>query len=73
MFRKFVQPHCKNLKTQCIFPIMLQSSKSKLPLAGAAKFEMYVVVRSLQAEDQPAIGILSNWSLKIQNGKQPPL
>ncbi len=28
MFRRFVQPHCKNLKTLCMFLIMLQSSKS---------------------------------------------
>ncbi len=28
MFRRFVQPHCKNLKILCMFLIMLQSSKS---------------------------------------------
>ncbi len=28
MFRRFVWPHCKNFKLLCMFPIMLQSSKS---------------------------------------------
>ncbi len=28
MFRRFVRPHCKNLKTLCMFLIILQSSKS---------------------------------------------
>ncbi len=27
MFRRFVRPHCKNLKTLCMFLIMLQCSK----------------------------------------------
>ncbi len=28
MFRRFVRPYCKNLKTLCMFLIVLQSSKS---------------------------------------------
>ncbi len=28
MFRRFVRPHCKNLKILCTFFIMVQSSKS---------------------------------------------
>ncbi len=39
----------------------------ELPVAGAVKLVMCVVIRFLHAEGQPAIGILSNWSLKIQN------
>ncbi len=45
--------------------------KVELPVAGAAKFEMCVVIRFLHAEGQPVIGILSNWSLKIKN-EMPP-
>ncbi len=30
MFRRFVRPYCKNLKTQCMFLIILQSSKSRV-------------------------------------------
>ncbi len=40
-------------------------------VAGAAKFEKRVVIRFLPAEGQPAIGILSNWSLKIENEMLP--
>ncbi len=41
--------------------------KVELPVAGAAKFEVFVVICFLHAEGQPAIGILLNWSLKIKN------
>ncbi len=46
--------------------------KVELSVAGATKFGMCVVVRFLHVEGQPAIGILSNWSLKIKNGMRPP-
>ncbi len=68
MFRRFVQPHYKNFKPLCFFLV-----KVELPVAGVAKFEICVVIRFLHAEGQPAIGTLSNWSLKIQNGTSPPL
>ncbi len=42
--------------------------EEELPIAGAAKFEMCVVIRFLCAEGQPAIWNSINWSLKIQNG-----
>ncbi len=62
MFRRFVRLHCKNLKT-----LYFSLVKEELPVAGVAKFEMCVVIHFLHADGQPAIGILLNWSLKIQN------
>ncbi len=72
MFTRFVRPDCKNLKSLCMFLIMLQSSM-KLPVAGAARFEMCGVLRFLHAKAQTTIRILLNWSLKIQNELPPPL
>ncbi len=43
----------------------------EFPVAGAAKFEMCVVISFLRAEGQPAVGILLNWLLKIQNKMFP--
>ncbi len=43
----------------------------ELPVAGAAKFEICALIHFLHAEGQLAIGILWNWSLKIQN-EMPP-
>ncbi len=60
MFWRFVQPHCKNLKTLCMFLIYFCLVKVELSVAGAAKFEMCVVLHFLHAEGKPAIGILSN-------------
>ncbi len=47
--------------------------KEELPVAGAAKFEMWVKIHFLHAEGQLAIRILLNWSLIIQNEMPPPL
>ncbi len=55
------------------FESCLSLVKVELLVAGVAKFEMCVVIRFLHAEGQPAIGILSNWSLKIQKEMAPPL
>ncbi len=47
--------------------------KVELPVASAAKFEKCVVIHFLHAEGLRAVGILLNWSLKIQNEMPPPL
>ncbi len=50
MFRKFVRLHCKNLKTYVCFLPYFSLVKVELPVAGAAKFEMCVVISFLHAE-----------------------
>ncbi len=47
--------------------------KVELSVPGATKFEMCVVICFLHAECQSAVGILSNWTLNIQNEMPPPL
>ncbi len=69
MVRRFVRPHCKNLTVR--FSSCFSLVKVELLVAGAAKFEMCVVISFLHAEGQPAIEIISN-SLKIQNKMPPP-
>ncbi len=56
-----------------MFLIMLQSNKMELPVAGTVKYEMYVVIRFLHAEGQPAVWNSIDWSLKIQDGMPPTL
>ncbi len=51
MFRRFVRPHCKNLKTIC-FSSCFSVVKVELPVASDAKFEMCVVIRFLHIEGQ---------------------
>ncbi len=62
-FKFFIWQHCSSC-----FSLV----KVKLPVAGAAKFQVCVVIRFLPPEGQLTIGILSNWSLKIQNEIPPP-
>ncbi len=51
MFRRFLRPHCKNLKTVC-FSSCFSLVRVELPVAGAIEFEMGVIIRFLHAEGQ---------------------
>ncbi len=53
IFRRLVRPHCKILKTLCVFFI----TKIELPVACATKCEMCVVIHFLYVESQPSVRI----------------